>query len=1368
MAIVVTNITSFGSSFSGSLNSSPGIAVPAGSLIFAVHFTNSSALTFSDTQGNTYTTVSLPGRGAIFYCYNCKAMAVSDHWTWGSGSGGSYYGSIAYATGVEFLSDPYDTAFFKTTTYSGLTPSITSNVAPAVANSLVIGLQYGNLVSNAGTGWTRPPPDNNGSGTVFGGGSYKISSSIETWSPTLSGSNGTGNIYLYAFKPHVGQTYNLSTTETVTTTDTTDKVPRLYNIGTVTGNPAASSPATITVSGSGVPAHSIIVVCSDSAIAATGVTDTAGNVYKFSQIGGNQGNAYIFWSYTGNALVSGNQISIALVASTPKDIAAQAYYITGGMTAADPFDSTVFNSTVQFGGAGPVTLSSFAPWVPNTMLFGVMVTKCVATGAGTVTTSSPGWTIQNQTTSFDATSTLQYTVALATKVSSAADSLTLSGMPTNGNGSNNSFAIFGFSPAYTGITVPQLLISDASGQNQNSQVITTTKSVPAGSTLIVVASAGSGSTMTISDTVGNTYTKTTIPSGGIANKQLWYTPNCIAMPAGTVVTFVYTSDINILFYYIEAGISSIIDPFDPTQQVGSTSSISTTAIPWATPSLLVGAAWAVRPGLGTSGGTPVSPAGWSGTFPGTGDALSEWNNFTTTGSNLFVRFKTTSGTETWNPTGYTSGQYNSIFGFNSPYTGISPLRAAGTVSANAGSGSNTLVISSVTIPAGALIMVVAGSNATVASIADSASNSYTTVSINSGFKLFYSNHCNALSSGTITITYTSGTTASEVVWAGYATGAGSYDSPYFHTVSTSGATPSVIASAVPIQAKELALAFFEENLSPAIQSATWTMPAGWTKAYTGGQANPIVNYNSGFGSGASIGIGFKQTSVQDTFSPTGMTTATRPMALAAFQPAGNIFSDSVNESGALTDVVNATANLHVSRTESGALSDAPERHFITNVNVNEAGALADTEERFGIFHMSVTDHGTFTDTPSAIANLHIPHTENMTAADTANGGFVYQLSTTENVSLSDTDNAILAYTVNEHNTLADSTNAIIHPGNVLEDAIDIEDTADVGISVYRPAIFEIANLLDHVSSTVIGRPVVETIVIRDRVDVRAIYHATLNETIPLSDHIGPEQIMTSQIEPITLSEDIQGSVVGYFPIENAPLIDAIQAIANYHVGWTDLIVLTDAVDATSTTLSGNEIGNLHETSFTHVDYVVSVLEQLTFVEDIDSTWNRRNTVETISIVDFSDTAIFYTPFHVAEDLSETVDSQQDALSFARPHTDETIIILDDGDFRPIPENRESMVPSDDNDATTIYAASIDENTLVPEDDSDATITFAVTVAEIINIQDREQGTVFYWHPPKKRGVELKSVHDVLTSRDSLSDPTMSKESFGPRKPNRRC
>jgi hypothetical protein len=75
-------------------------------------------------------------------------------------------------------------------------------------------------------------------------------------------------------------------------------------------------------------------------------------------------------------------------------------------------------------------------------------------------------------------------------------------------------------------------------------------------------------------------------------------------------------------------------------------------------------------------------------------------------------------------------------------------------------------------------------------------------------------------------------------------------------------------------------------------------------------------------------------------------------------------------------------------------------------------------------------------------------------------------------------------------------------------------------------------------------------------------------------------------------------------------------------------------------------------------------------------------------------------------------------------------------------------------ATVIYAASLVE-AATATDTVTATAIFNTEVTETASAADAVTGTVSYWHFPTDRRVELRSVHDVLTDREVVSDPTES-------------
>ncbi len=75
-------------------------------------------------------------------------------------------------------------------------------------------------------------------------------------------------------------------------------------------------------------------------------------------------------------------------------------------------------------------------------------------------------------------------------------------------------------------------------------------------------------------------------------------------------------------------------------------------------------------------------------------------------------------------------------------------------------------------------------------------------------------------------------------------------------------------------------------------------------------------------------------------------------------------------------------------------------------------------------------------------------------------------------------------------------------------------------------------------------------------------------------------------------------------------------------------------------------------------------------------------------------------------------------------------------------------------ATVIYAASLVE-AATAMDTVTATAIFNTEVSETALATETVTGTVSYWHFPTGKRIELRSVHDVLTDREIVSDPTES-------------
>jgi hypothetical protein len=250
MSIVVTTLGT-NTSNNGSSVSLTGTAIPVGSLI--VIFCNTDGIQggISDSVSNTYTTLSLTGSAKIFYCWNCKALTVSQTITVFAASDACISG--IYATGINNTSNPYDSGFTATAGSNNTRfPTVTSVRAPTAAGSLVFGVYetilspalQSEFITNPG-GWSNLPAVVNeydfgqGGGSMIGGG-YIVTSSQTTYAPTLSNA-ASGSIGIYAFAPPT--TFATSITETGSAADSPSAQFRasgsLTETGTATDSPSA-------------------------------------------------------------------------------------------------------------------------------------------------------------------------------------------------------------------------------------------------------------------------------------------------------------------------------------------------------------------------------------------------------------------------------------------------------------------------------------------------------------------------------------------------------------------------------------------------------------------------------------------------------------------------------------------------------------------------------------------------------------------------------------------------------------------------------------------------------------------------------------------------------------------------------------------------------------------------------------------------------------------------------------------------------------------------------------------------------------------------------------------------------------------------
>lgn len=152
------------------------------------------------------------------------------------------------------------------------------------------------------------------------------------------------------------------------------------NIGT---NASASvSSISVTVGAGGVPANSLICVCasasgiSNNALTGTAITDSQSNTYARADnvIINNtstNGSIYLFSTYNGAALVSGNTITLTAAASGR--LALSCFYVTGQRVTSNPLDAAASTSGGAFGqSATPSAAMRAAPVVPGSLVVGVI------------------------------------------------------------------------------------------------------------------------------------------------------------------------------------------------------------------------------------------------------------------------------------------------------------------------------------------------------------------------------------------------------------------------------------------------------------------------------------------------------------------------------------------------------------------------------------------------------------------------------------------------------------------------------------------------------------------------------------------------------------------------------------------------------------------------------------------------------------------------------------------------------------------------------------------------------------------------------------------------------------------------------------
>jgi len=157
--------------------------VPTGALIIACAYYSGTAAAFTDSSGNTYTTVAtvacnnnaaLYGSIRMQYAVNAGAAVTSITFTGDT----SAVGVVAAIFTTGQAGSPLDSGVTNTAFGNGNVVSVTSGV-PSAANHLFIGwtglaLNSGTFNGNAGNGWTTTGGPNGGGGNGSGAGANQI------------------------------------------------------------------------------------------------------------------------------------------------------------------------------------------------------------------------------------------------------------------------------------------------------------------------------------------------------------------------------------------------------------------------------------------------------------------------------------------------------------------------------------------------------------------------------------------------------------------------------------------------------------------------------------------------------------------------------------------------------------------------------------------------------------------------------------------------------------------------------------------------------------------------------------------------------------------------------------------------------------------------------------------------------------------------------------------------------------------------------------------------------------------------------------------------------------------------------------------
>jgi len=121
---------------------------------------------------------------------------------------------------------------------------------------------------------------------------------------------------------------------------------------------------------------------------------------------------------------------------------------------------------------------------------------------------------------------------------------------------------------------------------------------------------------------------------------------------------------------------------------------------------------------------------------------------------------------------------------------------------------------------------------------------------------------------------------------------------------------------------------------------------------------------------------------------------------------GNVYNDSVSESGSASDSPTDVATLPSSASESGSASDAPSSVATLPSSVSESGTASDAASSLATLPSTAAESGAASDAPSNIGTFGVSASESGSAADTPSTGTTFASTISETGTASDAPSSV--------------------------------------------------------------------------------------------------------------------------------------------------------------------------------------------------------------------------------------------------------------------------------------------------------------------------------------------------------------------------